>query len=128
MFQIAVLDEFEMKGMSEAELQSAVMQLCGLNGWMVTHFRPSQSNGRWMTALQGHAGWPDLALMHEKDGRFAVRELKREDGKLTDLQKRWLAGLHRAGVDADVWRPSDLLEGRIEQFLRRKSSRGVKSV
>ena len=73
-----------------------------------------------MTAVSGNVGWPDLAMVHEIDGRFAIRELKRDGGKLTEMQDRWLRAMQKAGIDAKVWRPVDLRSGEIERFLARK--------
>jgi hypothetical protein len=41
------------------------------------------------------------------------RELKTERGRLSDDQRTWLRALTAAGIDAAVWRPADLLAGRV---------------
>jgi hypothetical protein len=46
------------------------------------------------------------------------RELKKEDGRVRPKQKEVLAAMAAAGLDADVWRPSDLKSGRIAKELR----------
>lgn len=107
-----------MARISEADLQRTVLEMCRLFRWKVTHFRPAQTrSGRWATPLSGDVGWPDLAMVHGS-GRFMVRELKAEAGRLSDGQEEWLRLLDAAGVDAGVWRPSDLLSGKIESELR----------
>lgn len=111
------------RAISEAELERTVLEMCKWNGWLVTHFRPAKVGDKWMTALSGDAGWPDLAMVHPADKRFAIRELKREDGRLSSAQIAWINGLQAAGVDCEVWRPSDLLNGTIERFVTRISSR-----
>jgi hypothetical protein len=45
------------------------------------------------------------------------RELKRQDGKPTKAQQAWLDALTTAGMDAGVYRPSDLLTGRLAAEL-----------
>ena len=35
------------------------------------------------------------------------RELKQQDGRMSDEQQVWLDKLTAAKADADVWRPSD---------------------
>ncbi len=61
------------------------------------------------------AGWPDLALCGASG--FITRELKTERGRLTADQQRWGSMLRQAGIDWDVWRPDDLLSGRIQREL-----------
>lgn len=60
-------------------------------------------------------GWPDWVLLG--DGGLLFRELKRQKESPAKAQQEWLDMLQVAGVDADVWRPSDLLSGRIAQEL-----------
>lgn len=60
-------------------------------------------------------GFPDLVLVGR---RVAFRELKREHGRLTTPQRRWISWLQQAGADAEVWRPSDLLNGRVDAELQ----------
>jgi hypothetical protein len=49
-----------MVAISEKEFQNKVVALAIMYGWRVTHFRASQVGGKWMTAIQGHSGFPDL--------------------------------------------------------------------
>ena len=53
------------------------------------------------------AGFPDRICLRE---RQIVVELKRESGKPTADQVRWLDGFAAAGVETYLWRPSDLQE------------------
>jgi hypothetical protein len=80
-----------------------VIGLCrqtGQKAWYHTH-RSDRSE----------AGYPDLHIVGAGGSLF--RELKRETGKVTDEQQRWLSLLAALGYDVGVWRPSDLLNGRI---------------
>lgn len=95
-------------------------------GWRGYHTHRSQHSP---------AGFPDLALVRR--GRLIMAELKREKGKTTPAQDGWLEDLaevaehahnpdaeallgddYRPAVAVYVWRPSDLLEGRIAEALR----------
>lgn len=91
--------------MTEAQLQSAVTDLCKLYGLHWHHQRYSIGSG---------AGWPDLTIAGR---RLLFRELKRETGTPTRAQAEWGAHLEEAGQDWDVWRPSDLRSGRIQREL-----------
>jgi hypothetical protein len=65
---------------------------------------------------RAHPGWPDWVIAGP--GGVIVRELKRQHLGPTPLQQRWLDYLAGAGLDVAVWRPLDLLEGRIAATLR----------
>lgn len=90
--------------MTEGELSSRVRKLCDRLG-VFCH---------WSPVAAAPAGWPDLVLWRS---RLIVRELKSERGRLSAAQVRVIAALRTAGVDAGVWRPADLEEGRIEEEL-----------
>lgn len=60
------------------------------------------------------SGFPDLVIVGR---RVIYRELKRESGKPSPAQEEWLGVLAEAGEDVGVWRPSDLLSGRIAREL-----------
>jgi len=70
-----------MVAISEKEFQNKVIALAIMYGWRVTHFRASQVGGKWMTAIQGHSGFPDLTMVHPHKGLV---------------------------FEAYVWRPSDM--------------------
>ena len=60
-------------------------------------------------------GWPDWAIVGS--GGFMLRELKRENQKPRPDQQEWLDMLTAAGIDADVWKPSDWYSGRVTREL-----------
>ena len=72
---------------------------------------------------RAHTGWPDwvIARRYRSDGHgiggVLVRELKREKTQPTEDQMEWLAALKASGLDVGIWRPSDLLSGRIAREL-----------
>ncbi len=84
--------------LTEREFQRQVMDLAGILGWTVYHSALSKWSER---------GWPDLAMV--RPPRFVLAELKRETGRTTVHQDRWLALLRDCpGVETYLWRPSDL--------------------
>jgi hypothetical protein len=95
---------------SEADFKDMVISVAKRYGWLVHHDLPAQnSRGRWMTNVQGDAGFPDLFMVHPfQGGRPLVIELKAEKGKLTPGQKIWLNACEMAGCHAAVWKPSDM--------------------
>ncbi len=83
---------------TEAAFQRQVTDLARILGWSVYHPQLSKWSER---------GWPDLAMV--RPPRLVFAELKRENGKTTEHQDRWL-GLLRGvpGVEVYLFRPSDL--------------------
>lgn len=92
--------------MTEAEFQHAVEHLARLGGWLRYHSRPSQVRpGVWRTNYSGDAGFPDLVLLRD---RLILAELKTDRGRPTPDQLAWLARARAAGIEAYLWRPTDL--------------------
>ncbi len=82
---------------TEAQFQRQVLDLARIFGW--TAYHPMLS--KW-----SERGWPDLALV--RPPRIVLAELKRENGKTTVHQDRWLELLRACpGVETFLWRPSD---------------------
>ena len=93
--------------MSEAELEAAIRRILkDLPQVMAYHTRNS---------IGSHHGFPDWCFCGPAGLMF--RELKRESGRVTPAQAAWLAALRGAGQSADVWRPVDLLIGRVGREL-----------
>jgi hypothetical protein len=93
--------------LTERELQNAVIELAGYLGWRTYHTHDSR---------RSNPGFPDLVLVRD---RLIFAELKSAKGRLSPAQQFWLADLeHDAGQEVYVWRPSDWLDGTIEQILR----------
>jgi len=83
--------------LTEREFQRQVLDLAGILGWTIYH--PALS--KW-----SERGWPDLALV--RPPRFVLAELKRESGKTSEHQDRWLDMLRACpGIETYLWRPSD---------------------
>lgn len=87
------------------DFKNAVIPLLVRYGFLVHHSlpAPTKDSARWVTALQGHPGLPDLVFA--KGGTVWMVELKRDDKNPTAEQRAWLAA---AGRLAAVWRPRDL--------------------
>lgn len=91
--------------MTEAELEGAVRNLLttfGLYGYHTYDSRRSQ------------AGFPDWVIVGQA---VLFRELKTDSGQLSSEQTRVKYALQAAGADWDVWRPRDLIAGRIQDQL-----------
>lgn len=96
--------------MLEKPFQTRVIQLAKFHGFeLVYHTHNSQRSA---------PGFPDLVMVSTRHGRILYRELKRTVGKVTTEQQAWLDALAAAGQDAGVWRPADLLSGRIVAELK----------
>jgi len=91
----------------EKDFQRAVIDLARLTGWRVHHTRPALTQrGRWLTPIQGDAGFPDLVLV--RAGRVIFAELKRNGARPTPAQREWLEALQAcAGVECYLWTPDD---------------------
>ena len=91
---------------SERDLQRQVLDLARILGWSAYHPMLSKWSER---------GWPDLALC--RPPRLVFIELKRENGKVTEDQIRWLNMLGECiGVETYLFRPSDF--NTITETLR----------
>lgn len=105
--------------MTERELQDAVIECARLLGWRVAHFRPADTAKGWRTPVQADgAGFPDLCMAHDRQGRLLFAEMKAETGRTSFEQDEWLRVLHRGPAEVYVWRPDDWTAGRVEQLLR----------
>ena len=89
--------------LSEDEFQSQVTQLATLLGWTFFHVYDSR---------KCPGGWPDLVLV--RPPRLLFRELKTTKGIVSADQTKWLDLLTRSGQDADVWRPEDFEQIKLE--------------
>ena len=103
---------------SERDFQQAVVELARLCGWLVHHTRPALTQrGRWLTPIQGDAGFPDLVLC--RPPRVIFAELKRNGARPTPQQQGWLDALSAcAGVEVYLWTPADCQQ--IVETLQRR--------
>src|SRR5678816_2687074 len=53
-------------------------------------------------------GFPDLVLVSAQRRRVIYLELKREKGRVSDMQAGWIRDLHLAGAEVYVARPRHL--------------------
>lgn len=97
---------------TEADYQRTIVEAAKLHGWFVHAERPSQTKtGRWLTAIQGKPGFPDLVLVHPRRSQLAFIELKRGRNLPTNDQWDWILALSQIlGLDsaAVLFMPDDL--------------------
>ena len=112
------------RAMTEDELKDAVEDSLEAFGYIWKHDRPARySDGRVRTHFEGHAGFPDIVAVHPNTGKILLFELKVElpsKGKVTDSQQAWLdafAASCESCVASGVWRPSDWLDGTINETI-----------
>lgn len=92
--------------MTEKQLLTRVREICAWMHLLVYHTHNSR---------RSEPGYPDLTIAGP--GGVMWRELKTRRGKVTPDQITWLQQLAAGGGDADIWRPVDLLSGRIQREL-----------
>lgn len=105
--------------MPERALQELILQAARFDGWRRHHQRPSPTGrpGKWVSAIQGDRGFPDLILARR--GRLVVAELKRELGRLDQDQQAWLDLFGQVpGIEVFVWRPRHWSSGEILAVLK----------
>ena len=93
--------------MSERDVDTHVRQLA--RALRLYAYHPLNSVG-------SEKGWPDWSLIGARGMLF--RENKSSAGKLTAEQRTVGYALQALGHDWDVWRPADVIRGRIEAELR----------
>lgn len=95
--------------MRETDWYPKLESLAKQHGWRVKHDRTvQQANGRHLTALSGHKGWPDFVFSHPARKITIFREIKEAKTVVEEDQKKWLATLAASGLDVDIWRmPAD---------------------
>jgi len=95
----------------EAILQEKVLEVARIYGWHRHHQRAGYQPGagKWITAISGETGFPDLVLVRGE--RLIFAELKSKRGRVSATQEIWLSLLMTVpGVEVYVWRPDDLDE------------------
>jgi hypothetical protein len=115
------------EAMPEAVLQQRVLHLARFLGYKAWHFHDStrqvRRGGRYITVGDKDArGFPDTVLVSKQPPRIVYAELKKQKGRLTPEQKDALELLASAGAEVHLWRPTDLLDGTIENTLRGRTS------
>jgi hypothetical protein len=100
-----------MPSMTEAELQRAVLGLCGQLDPRIraVHLHDSRR------ATADTRGLPDLFLIGAH--RCCWRELKPAGGRPRGRQSQWLHWLREVGQDAAVWQPHHWHDGTIAAEL-----------
>lgn len=94
------------RAMSEDDLMAHIARLCRDLGLLAYHTHNSR---------RSTSGYPDWHIVGPAGSLF--RECKDETRKTTPAQDEWISRLQAAGHDVGVWRPRDLLSGRVQQEL-----------
>ena len=94
--------------MTEKQLQTVIIQLAELTGWLVYHTHDSR---------RSNPGFPDLVMA--RGPRIIFAELKSAKGKTRPEQVKWLAALSLAHGEVYTWRPAQWHDGTIETILGR---------
>lgn len=94
------------RAMREEDLEREVVKYARVLGLLRYHTHRSQHSP---------AGFPDEVLV---GSRVLFRELKRAGKDPTPAQQQWLDRLAATGQDVGVWRPEDLVSGRIMAEMR----------
>lgn len=101
---------------SEAQLQTAVIDLAHTFAWRACHFRPARTEQGWRTPVAADgAGFVDLVLVRD---RVVFVELKSSTGRQTHDQRAWMVALRAASAEYHLWAPADWSSGEIERILR----------
>lgn len=106
--------------MSEAQLQSNVLDVCGKLDLIVHHDRPARVKDGWRTPIEGTAGFPDLVIV-SRSARVLFVELKREREARSALQMVWADRI--PPVMYRLWRPVHWFDGTILIELRQMAGR-----
>lgn len=104
----------------EKDLQEAILAYARPRSWLAYHTYDSRRSA---------AGFPDLVLV--RGPRLICAELKKQNGRVTPDQEKWLDALrvlHGAWNDplqgrgivfeVHVWRPSDWLDNTVADVLQ----------
>lgn len=95
----------------EKDFQESLIELLALAGW------PRELIYHTLRSDGARAGFPDIVAVKPAAGRLLVAELKRDSGRLSADQQRWVDALGEVKhFDVKVWRPRDLDE--IARFVR----------
>ncbi|HUX72257.1 MAG TPA: VRR-NUC domain-containing protein [Cellulomonadaceae bacterium] len=99
--------------MTESDLLGSVRRIAKDLGLRAYHTHDSR---------RSEPGFPDLVIVGP-DG-VLYRELKTQKGRVRPEQTAWITDLIRAGQNAGLWRPTDLLNGTVLDDMRTITSMG----
>lgn len=101
---------------TEAECQTKIINVARRTGWLAHAERTSiTQSGRYATAIQGDAGFPDLVLVHPRHRILVIVELKRHPNTVEPAQHIWINALGSHIPTRVWWVPEQLRE--IEAWL-----------
>ena len=91
---------------TESSIMKGIMQALSFKGWQIFRMPP---------AIYAKAGIPDLIAI--KQGMHVWIEVKREDGKLSPAQERYIQLLSEAGAEVIVARSVDYAVSKCEAII-----------
>lgn len=96
----------------ERDFQNLVISLAEMYGWGPIYHAPQGGKNGRVDREQRGAGFPDLVLLHQGEGRLILAELKTDRGRVSQKQHAWLAALEIVAaanplVEVYIWRPAD---------------------
>ncbi len=118
-----------LKTFSEAQLQSAIIELAERTGWFVTYHPDALKRLAYAALRSGRGGggrwprkgFPDLLMARRRGDeptRVIVAELKSHTGQVKPEQQAWLDELAgNDGIEVHIFRPEDWIDGSIEGVL-----------
>lgn len=109
---------------SEQACQETIVDAAMKAGWLVHAQRPARTTRGWRTAVQGHAGFPDLVLITPSRTELHIVELKRKPNKLEPAQDIWIRAFGGIGIPVypHVWWVPEGLPAALE-FIRLRGRR-----
>ena len=109
---------------TEAQMARAIIAAARFTGWRVAHFRPARTTHGWRTPVQGDgAGFPDLVLVHPRDGLVWWAELKMPAGRLAPEQIAWRDALEAAGARWLLVRGKAGLDSPVDEMSRHATTK-----
>jgi hypothetical protein len=98
--------------MSEDELQASVEGELERYHYLWFHDKDARRN---------RAGLPDVMAVHPTTGYLILAELKKEDGRVRQMQAKWLQALQlhtRPHFYVGIWRPRHWATGHIQAVIK----------
>lgn len=105
-------EERVLRDIPESSWQVTVMEILAENGYLVYHDNTQWRNKFGQLARANTPGMPDIVAVRMDPPDFFFAELKKELGKLSEDQIRWIEAIRATGIPCYVWRPSDAPEVR----------------
>ena len=108
------------------DLQKGIIERARRAGWIVAHFTAVRTEYGWRVPVAADGkGFPDLVLVRD---RLIAVEVKGDGDSLRPDQRRWLAAMRLAGVEAHVWTPRDWHDGTVDAVLAARGAQPLEEL